>query len=277
MKYRFMRFPDFLCKAVTLSYDDGNINDIGLIALLDKHGLKATFNLPGRAFGDGSDPNRISCEQARELYFQNGHDVALHGAQHMSPILSAPKDGIMEIVENRRHLESFFGRIIRGMAFPDRGLTNETIRTYCKLLGLTFVRCVTSSQNYALPTDWLEWNMTCYQLIPQVEELVRAFLERDISKQYVANKESMVFSMWGHSFELPGNRERLEDIFASLGGHEDVWYVNNTDLYDYCMAYNSLIFSQDNTMVYNPTQIPVWFEEGNGAKHKVLPGQTLQL
>ena len=32
-------------KAVTFSYDDGVSQDVRLIALLDKYGLKATFNL----------------------------------------------------------------------------------------------------------------------------------------------------------------------------------------------------------------------------------------
>ena len=32
-------------KAVTFSYDDGTVQDVRLIELLDKYGLKSTFNL----------------------------------------------------------------------------------------------------------------------------------------------------------------------------------------------------------------------------------------
>lgn len=39
------------CKAVTFSYDDGVSQDVRLIALLDKYGLKATFNLNSEMFG----------------------------------------------------------------------------------------------------------------------------------------------------------------------------------------------------------------------------------
>ena len=41
----FMRFPEGRDRALTLSYDDGVEQDIRLIDILDKHGIKATFNL----------------------------------------------------------------------------------------------------------------------------------------------------------------------------------------------------------------------------------------
>lgn len=41
----FMRFPEGRLKAVTLSYDDGMDQDIRLIEIMKKNGLKGTFNL----------------------------------------------------------------------------------------------------------------------------------------------------------------------------------------------------------------------------------------
>ena len=41
----FMRFPGGLGKALTLSYDDGVEQDIKLIDILNRYGLKCTFNL----------------------------------------------------------------------------------------------------------------------------------------------------------------------------------------------------------------------------------------
>ena len=43
--YKFLRFPEWKYKAVTLSYDDGTVYDRKLIDILDKYGLKCTFNL----------------------------------------------------------------------------------------------------------------------------------------------------------------------------------------------------------------------------------------
>ena len=41
----YLRFPGFLKKALTLSYDDGVDTDIKMIDILNRHGIKATFNL----------------------------------------------------------------------------------------------------------------------------------------------------------------------------------------------------------------------------------------
>ena len=40
-----MRFPKGKAKALTLSYDDGVEQDIRLMDIMDKNGLKGTFNL----------------------------------------------------------------------------------------------------------------------------------------------------------------------------------------------------------------------------------------
>lgn len=40
-----MRFPEWKDKAMTLSYDDGAKDDIRLIEIMQKYGLKATFNI----------------------------------------------------------------------------------------------------------------------------------------------------------------------------------------------------------------------------------------
>ena len=50
MRYRYMLFPQGKTKALTLSYDDGCIYDIRLAEILERFGIKATFNLNGMAF-----------------------------------------------------------------------------------------------------------------------------------------------------------------------------------------------------------------------------------
>ena len=45
MSSLFMRFPGGKVKALTLSYDDGVEQDVRLIDIMQKHGLKGTFNL----------------------------------------------------------------------------------------------------------------------------------------------------------------------------------------------------------------------------------------
>lgn len=45
-----MRFPKGKAKALTLSYDDGVEQDIRLMDIMDKNGLKGTFNLNSGLF-----------------------------------------------------------------------------------------------------------------------------------------------------------------------------------------------------------------------------------
>ena len=64
-------------KAITFSFDDGVLQDIRAIAILDKYGLKATFNLNSGKFGTKNpyEPNGRVVErtlveptQVKELY-----------------------------------------------------------------------------------------------------------------------------------------------------------------------------------------------------------------
>ena len=45
LRYRFLRYPGGKAKAVTLSYDDGVRFDIPLARIIEKYGIKCTFNL----------------------------------------------------------------------------------------------------------------------------------------------------------------------------------------------------------------------------------------
>ena len=69
-------------KAVTFSYDDGVTQDIRLIELLNKYGLKCTFNLTGKTlFGE----NTLSTATVTEKFLDRGHEVAVHGYFHRAP------------------------------------------------------------------------------------------------------------------------------------------------------------------------------------------------
>ncbi len=275
MKYRFMRFPENRCKAVTLSYDDGNINDIRLAKLLHEHGIKCTFNIPGTSLPEEWNAWKVTAADAKEIYFPLGHDVALHGATHASPYLTAPKDGMMEFMNNRAFLEKFFGCMVRGAAYPDHGGINDTITSYMRMMGVTFARLVGTTHNFGLPTDWLKWEMTVHNTEACLFDLVDKFLAKSPRDEYISHRESIVFSMWGHSFEFPADDfKSITEFCEKMGGHEDIWYATNNELYDYCQAYESLIFSQENTFCYNPTQIGIWMDVDK-KDYYIAPGETV--
>ena len=73
---KYMRFPDGKSKALTFSYDDGVKADKRLMAVFDKYGLKATFNLNSRLFGCENWHGRLDEEETYSLFANDRHEVA---------------------------------------------------------------------------------------------------------------------------------------------------------------------------------------------------------
>ena len=66
----------------------------------------------------------------------------------------------------------------------------------------------------------------------------------------------------------------IEEFAEYIGNREDIWYATNIEIFDYVKAYESLVVSVDNSMVYNPSMIDVWFMEKNEV-YCVKGGQIL--
>lgn len=61
-----------------------------------------------------------------------------------------------------------------------------------------------------------------------------------------------------------------------LGGNDRIWYATNIDIYRYVKAQRELVISADESMVYNPSAIPVWFSKDK-KDYCVRGGETLAL
>ena len=75
MENLFLRFPGGKKKALTLSYDDGKEQDIRLVSIMRRNGLKGTFNLNGGGLFEESRKDRrrtLTIREAKELYPENG-------------------------------------------------------------------------------------------------------------------------------------------------------------------------------------------------------------
>ena len=284
MDYRFLRFPDGKAKAVTFSYDDGNRSDLRLSQLFDRYGLKGTFNLNNNVLESPSE--RTLCRDDVLTLLDAGHEIAVHGARHKAPGKCTPLEGIRDILENRSALEKAFGRIIRGMAYPDSGINcfdnganYESIRRYLQDLDIVYARSIEGdNDSFSLPQDWYNWTPTAHHANPQIEDYMASFLAIDVDRLYVASRSPRLFFVWGHSWEFDQNHnwDLAEHIYKTLSGHQDVWYATNMDIYKYVSAYNSLVFSADSRMVYNPSLLTIWFNV-DGALYSIAPGQTIQL
>ncbi|MBR2926006.1 MAG: polysaccharide deacetylase family protein [Clostridia bacterium] len=255
MRYVFMRFPNFLSKAVTLSYDDGVIYDKKLIEIMDRNGLKGTFNLNSGMFGV---KRRMLREEALALYTDSGHEVAVHGKNHLSLAELQPAMICDEILNDRIALEEMFGTVINGMAYAGGSFDDKAVEVL-KHCGIDYARTVVSTEKFEIPTDWLRMPTTCHHSNPRLMELARAFAEGAPSIYYWG-RTPRLFYLWGHTYEFHDNDNWhiIEEFAEYIGNREDIWYATNGEIYRYVKAYDSLQFSANGERVYNPSAIDVY-------------------
>lgn len=284
MRYRFVRFPGGKEKALTLSYDDGCRHDLQFTRIIDQYGLKATFNVNTAQIPAEPGQWRLTAEELLQMVGST-HELATHGADHIAPGKASSVDMIRDTLDCRRDLERITGKIVRGMAYPDSGITMmisgntfEDIARRLEELGIAYSRTLAGDNDgFRLPNNWYAWMPTCHHNNPNLMLWLEKFLTEPMS-DYLAVRFPKVFYMWGHTYEFDRNNnwELLEAFCQRAAGHEDVWYATNIEICDYVKAYEQLMFNVDNTLVYNPTNTTVWFE-ADANLYKVEPGQTLSL
>lgn len=276
---RFLRFPDGKPKAFTMSYDDGCPEDKRFSETINKYGLKCTFNFNCRDF--------FNADQIKEYFLDKGHEIAVHGADHKANGNMSAVVGIKDVLDCRLELEDKLGRIIRGMAYPDTGIrcfanntTYQTVKSYLTHLGIVYARTLgKDNSEFLLPDDWHAWMPSAHHDNPQIMEYLDEFINLDLSTAvYHSRRGPRLFYLWGHSheFERKGNWDRLDKICEKISGREDIWYATNIEIYEYINAYNSLVLSADETIIYNPTLIDIWMDI-DGKLYKVAPGETINI
>lgn len=276
----YLRFPGGKRKAFTLSYDDGVEYDIRLMELFNKYKVKATFNLNGshfleeeREYPEDSIHRPLARRRGLEIYggeLAKDHELALHSYTH--PFLDRlPRDmQTYEIIKDRECLESLFGKIIKGCAYP-MGTFSDTCVEVLRNCGVHYARTTIPTHSFKLPTDWLRLCPTCHHNDPELFTLAEKF----ISPIAPANQQSWLFYLWGHSFEFQkdNNWDRIEEFLKVISFRDDIWYATNMEIYEYISAYERLEFSAVGDIVYNPSSVKVYFTYA-GVDVEIEPGET---
>jgi len=277
--HNFLLFPGFLSKAVTLSYDDGVRQDKKLIDIMLKNGLKGTFNLNSGLFETKQSSEfsgRMTKEEAVALYNKSQMEVGVHGYKHLSLTHVDIAVANNEIVIDRNELESLFGRIIKGMAYSF-GQYNDDIIDLLKKCGISYSRTTVSTEDFCLPSDWLSLPATCHHNNPKLMDLAKSFIDKEYNK-YSAGSKPMLFYLWGHSYEFDrdNNWDVIENFAEYIGNREDVWYATNGEIYQYVKDFDSLQFSIDGSMVYNPSAQTIYYNH-YGKYFEIKPKTTVVL
>lgn len=157
-----MRFvyPKGLRKALTFSYDDGEIYDRRLAELLRSHGMKGTFHLNSGKLETGSQGSRfVSEEELKEVY--RDHEIACHGVWHRNPTTIGGQQMLLEIQEDRKSLEKLTGGLVQGMSYAF-GNYNQEVIEIAKRAGIKYSRTVNSTHGFFVPADFMQWHPTCH-------------------------------------------------------------------------------------------------------------------
>ncbi len=273
----FMRFPGWKTKAFTMSYDDGVRQDAHLMDIMNRRGLKGTFNISSGLFAPEDPKNldsrifgrRMTQREALELYGNSEHEVAVHGLTHSFLEHLPSNRAAYEIVEGRRRLENLFGYTVRGMAYPFGAFNDETVQILQKA-GILYARTVDCTEKFDIPQDWLRLMPTCHHGHPQLMDLCDEFIGRKVIHA------PQLFYLWGHSYEFDddGNWSVIERFAEKISDRQDIWYATNISVFDYITAYRQLRFSVDMSMVENPTHTDLYFS-GSDKNYMVKSGKTL--
>lgn len=260
-------FPGGKKKALTFSYDDGQIFDRRLVEIFNNYNLKATFHLNSGKLQDNNGKNvYLKSEEVGELF--SNHEVAVHGVKHLNlPTLSSHQM-VMEIEEDRKALELMLGSMVQGMSYAFGGYNKQVIDV-AKSLGIKYSRTVNSTGGFFPPADFMEWHPTCHHDDERLMELGKSFLD---VPEYV---ELPVMYVWGHSFEF-GNNDNfyvIEEFAKLMSGKDDIWYATNLEICEYIQAVRSQEFSADGKTIKNPTAVTVYVYTAQG-EVEIKPGMV---
>lgn len=266
MDVRFGFFPGNKRYALTMSYDDGVVQDRRLVEIFNKYGIKATFHLNSGTLGA---EKHIAPSEVATLYA--GHEVSCHSLTHPYLENIPAQEVIYEIDEDRKNLESLCSYPVFGMSYPF-GTFSEKVKEQASMLGIVYSRTVKSTNKFFLPENFLEWNPTCHH---------RENIAEKYQKLKSRGRGMSLLYIWGHAYELDkgtedNSWEMIEQFCALAGNDPDIWYATNIEIYEYVTAMRALRFSADRTMVYNPSAIDVIIEV-DGAPFTVPAGKVAHL
>lgn len=223
-------------KAITLSYDDGITQDIRFIEMINRYGLKCTFNVNSEQLGtdymlirEGQRIShyKIAPHRLKEVY--EGHEIAVHTLTHPALINCSDDEVVRQVEQDRKNLEALVGYEVVGMAYPGgSGYVDDRVERLVKEhTGVKYARGTDSSYSFDIPTNLYHFKPTVYHLeFDKMMELGREFVE-------LTPDEPKLFYIWGHAYEMDYDNsywQKLEDFFKIISGKDDIFYGNNTEV-----------------------------------------------
>lgn len=215
-------------KAITLSYDDGILQDERFVKMLNQYNLKCTFNI-NTGFSRENvfqiDNHKIVHFDLREMSdIYKGHEIAIHSLTHPFLTKLTEKEIDFQLKEDILNIQKQFNIRPIGMAYP-YGDYNDLVVEIVKNKGIKYARTVENNFDFKAQDDLLRFKPTCHHNDENIFDLIDQFLNS-------TKKEPQILYIWGHSYEfdVDDNWDHLEKICKKIAFHKDVFYGTNKEV-----------------------------------------------
>ena len=256
-------------KAFNVTYDDGVLQDVRFVQLLNKYNIKGTFNLNSTLMKDefewkhesGLAVKRLKREDAVSLY--TGHEIASHTATHPYMDSLTKEEIIRELIQDKAALEKLFSQRIRGFAVPF-DYYSELIEECVKECGFEYARISDESLSFRPQSDYYNWKATVLHLYDGLERMTEEFINSD--------QELAFFQIVGHTYDLDAENkwDTLEGIFKRISVQSDILPMTTIEITDYLKAMNKAEIKEG--FIKNNSDMSLWFSI-NGSICEIKPLQ----
>jgi len=266
-------YPGGKTKAFNISYDDGVIQDIRFVQMLNRYGLKGTFNVNYGLMRQGftwehecgMTVRRIPESEVVSVY--QGHEIASHSYSHPYFDNACETEILKELGADKFFLERLFGREVAGYATPFYYYSDLMAECVCHC-GFEYARISEESNDYSVPGDFYHWRGSKFHWDADLEHFIQGFLETD--------QELALCQLVGHSYDLDVMNlwNSMERIFQWVSECDEVWSATHIDLVRY-LNQMRLARITDNEIVNESTAL-LWFRV-NGISVELQPGAVYSL
>lgn len=250
-------YPGGALKAFNVTYDDGVTQDVRFVALLDRYGMKGTFNLNAQLMEErfewvhdcGMVIKRLSPEEAIDIY--GDHEIASHTLTHPYMRGKTDEELLWELGEDKRRLEKLFGREVAGFAVPFH-YYSQKIAAIAKRCGFVYGRCSEESRSYSPYQLPYRWEAGIFHLSPELDTFVDGFFSTD--------QELALCQIVGHSYDLDvaDMWDKMESVFRAVAASPDVLPMTHIELVRYLDAMGFAVFYDG--YIENRSEERLWFQ-----------------
>ena len=247
-------------KVFNVTYDDGVLQDIRFVELLNQNQLKGTFNLNSLLLEtefewtheSGCVVKRLKTDDIKSLYA--GHEVASHTLTHPYMDNLSKEEILYELSMDKANLERIFGKEVKGFAVPF-DYYSELIEMCVRECGFEYARISEESYSFRPQNDFYKWRATIFHCDDKLNNLTQQFIETD--------DELALFQIVGHTYDLDVENkwDTIEAIFEVISKQKDILPMTTIEIIDYLKAMSKVEITDK--YIQNNSDISLWFSIDN--------------